>query len=60
MLKSNIILDILKKEYNTLNKLRKCDAYEIGCGIGYDSRFFCNFMKTYIATDKLKIKITEA
>ena len=60
MYKNYIILDILKKEYGTLSKLRKYDAYEIGCYTGNASRFFCNFLKTYIATDINKIRITEA
>ena len=60
MYKNYIILDILKKEYGTLSKLRKYDAYEIGCYTGNASRFFCNFLKTYIATDINKIRISEA
>ena len=60
MYKNYIILDILKKEYGTLSKLRKCDALEIGCNTGQESRFFCNFLKTYIATNINKIRITEA
>jgi SAM-dependent methyltransferase len=60
MYKAYIILDILKEKYGTLNKLRKCDVLEIGCGNGRDSKFFCNFSKTYIATDKSKAKINEA
>ena len=60
MYKNYIILDILQKEFGTLSKLRKCDALEIGCNIGQESRFFCNFLKTYIATNINKIRITEA
>jgi len=54
MYKNYIILDILKQKYNTLDKLRKCDTLEIGCSYGCDSRFFCNFFKSYIAIDKNK------
>jgi len=60
MYRNNIILDILKEKFGTLNKLRKCDALEVGCSNGRESRFFCNFFKTYIATDKSKPLINEA
>ena len=61
MYKNYIILDILKNKYDTLNKLRKCNAIEIGCCCNsHDSRFFCNFFKSYIATDKSDIKINES
>lgn len=60
MYKINVILDILKKKYVTLSKLRKCDALEIGCGYGNESRFLCNFLKTYKATDKSETIINEA
>lgn len=60
MYKIYIILDILKQKYGTLSKLRKCDTLEIGCRHGHESRFICNFMKTYTATDINKNSITEA
>ena len=60
MYRNNIILDILKEKFGTLNKLRKCDALEVGCSNGRESRFFCNFFKTYIATDKSKADINKA
>ena len=60
MNKNDIIVDILKNKYGTLNKLRKCNVLEIGCGLGNKSRFFCNFFKSYIATDRNKNKINES
>jgi SAM-dependent methyltransferase len=51
LLKYYLVLDILKKEFKTLNKLRKCNVLEIGCSTGQTSRFFCNFFKTYTGSD---------
>ena len=44
-------MDILKDKFKTLAKIQKCSALEIGCGIGIESRFFCNFFKTYTGID---------
>ena len=59
-LKNNLILDILKEKYLTLNELRKCEMCEIGCGDGEQSRFLCNFVKTYNGIDKFQKQIKKA